>query len=150
MPGDPSLVASQTVTVTGLGQFSGKYYIERITHNVGAAYTMTLELVLIEAMTDAALADACATLADVGVMNTPDYWVAHAGDVNNLDGLITNMATRIKVNLGGTSIKDPVAACAVLAGAGVMNSPDYWVANYSKLTYLGDLLVKAANALTEG
>ena len=36
MTGNAALVASQCVTVVGLGRLSGKYYIDSITHHVGA------------------------------------------------------------------------------------------------------------------
>lgn len=116
-------MASQCVTVVGLGRLSGKYYIDSITHHVGNGYTMDLELSLVEAMTEEVIKDATERLAAVGVMASPEYWVAHYKDVKNLDGLILNMATRIKVNLGGTSITTVDAALDVLTKTGVINSP---------------------------
>lgn len=99
--GRPDLVASQCVTVVGIGRLSGKYFIDSITHTVGGGYTMDLELSLVEAMTEEVIKDATDRLAAVGVMASPEYWVQHYKDVANLDGLILNMATRIKTNLGG-------------------------------------------------
>lgn len=46
--GSADIVASQCVTVAGLGWISGKYYIDKITHNVGGGYTMDLELSKVE------------------------------------------------------------------------------------------------------
>lgn len=43
MIGQPSLVAGQTVNITGLGKANGKYYIDKITHTLGDAYTSALE-----------------------------------------------------------------------------------------------------------
>lgn len=43
MIGQPSLVAGQTVSITGLGKGNGKYYIDKITHTLGDAYTSALE-----------------------------------------------------------------------------------------------------------
>ena len=40
----PGLIASDCVQVEGLGQLSGKYYIEKITHNVGDGYKMELDM----------------------------------------------------------------------------------------------------------
>lgn len=148
MTGNAALVASQCVTVVGLGRLSGKYYIDSITHHVGAGYTMDLELSLVEAMSEEVIKDATERLAAVGVMASPEYWVAHYKDVKNLDGLILNMATRIKVNLGGTSITTVDAALKVLTNTGVINSPDYWATAYSSLAWLDTLLISAANALT--
>lgn len=146
--GNAKLVASQCVTVVGLGKLSGKYYIDSATHHVGQGYTMDLELSLVESMTEEVIKDATERLAAVGVMNTPAYWVAHYKDVNNLDGLILNMATRIKVNLGGKSITTVDAALEVLTRTGVINSPAYWAGKHTALAWLDALLISAANALT--
>ena len=143
--GNAALVASQCVTVVGLGRLSGKYYIDSVTHHVGKGYTMDLELSLVESMTEEVIKDATERLAAVGIMDTPEYWVAN---VNYLDGLILNMATRIKVNLGGTSIKTVEEAIKVLANTGVINSPNYWAVAYTNMAWLDVLLIRAANALT--
>ena len=149
--GDPTLVASQCVTVVGLGRMSGKYFIDSITHRVSGSsgYTADLECSLVEAMTEEVIKDATERLAAVGVMDSPSYWVAHYKDVNYLDGLILNMATRIKVNLGGSSISTVAEALEVLTRTGVLNSPDYWATKYTALAWLDRLIINAANALTE-
>ena len=72
--GRPDLVASQCVTVVGIGRLSGKYFIDSITHTVGGGYTMDLELSLVEAMTKEVIKDATDRLAAVGVMASPEYW----------------------------------------------------------------------------
>lgn len=149
MTGNAALAASQCVTVVGLGRLSGKYYIDSIAHHIGTGYTMDLELSLVESMTEEVIQDATERLAAVGVMDSPSYWAAHYKDVNYLDGLILNMATRIKVNLGGASITTVDAALTVLTNTGVINSPDYWATAYTQLKWLDTLLIKAANALTE-
>ena len=147
--GRPDLVASQCVTVVGIGRLSGKYFIDSITHTVGGGYTMDMELSLVEAMTEEVIKDATERLAAVGVMDSPEYWVQHYKDVANLDGLILNMATRIKTNLGGSSITTVDDALDVLTRTGVINSPDYWASKHSALAWLDTLLISAANALTE-
>ncbi len=146
--GNAQLLASQCVTVAGLGRLSGKYYIDQITHNIGSGYTMDLELSLVESMTKEVMQDATARLGAVGVMDTPAYWLAHYLDVAYLDGLILNMATRIKTNAGGDSITTVAEALEVLTRTGVINSPDYWLGKYKSVVYLDLLLIKAANALT--
>lgn len=149
--GNAALVASQCVTVVGIGKLSGKYFIDTMTHHVGGSgYTIDLEMSLVEAMTEEVIKDATQRLAAVGVMNNPDYWVAHYKDVGNLDGLILNMATRIKVNLGGSSITTVDVALEVLTRAGVINSPDYWATKHAAVASLDRLLINAANALTKG
>lgn len=42
------LIASDCIEIRGLGKLSGKYYIEKVTHNVGSGYKMTLDLRRIE------------------------------------------------------------------------------------------------------
>lgn len=146
--GNPALVASQTVNIVGLGQLSGKYYIEKATHTLGASgYTTTYELPLVDAGGDAAVRDAIARLVGIGVINTPNYWLAHYQDVKHLEELLLNLSARIRVRRRGTEIQEVNAALDVLTAHGVMNSPDYWAANYGALAYLDDLLVQAANAL---
>lgn len=148
--GRADLVASQCITVVGLGTLiSGKYYIDSITHNIGGGYTMDMELSLVESGTEEVIKDATERLAAVGVMASPEYWVAHYKDVAYLDGLIVNMATRIKINLGGSSITTVDDALDVLTRTGVINSPDYWASKHSALAWLDTLLISAANALTE-
>ena len=44
----PGLIASDCVEIVGLGKLSGKYYIEKITHNLGSGYKMTLDLRRVE------------------------------------------------------------------------------------------------------
>ena len=41
--GNPSIVASQVVALTGLGQFDGNYYIDKITHSLSGSYTCSYE-----------------------------------------------------------------------------------------------------------
>ena len=45
--GNAALFAAQTIQITGLGKLSGKYYIDKVTHNLGSGYTMSLELSLV-------------------------------------------------------------------------------------------------------
>ena len=149
--GRVDIVAAVCVTLVGLGRFSGKYFVDKATSHVSASggYTMDLELSLVENMTDEVIKDAVQRLVAVKVIDTPAYWEKHYKDVLYLDGLILNMATRIKVNAGGSSITTVDAAIKVLTDTGVINSPDYWAEKHSSLAYLDTLLVKAAKALTE-
>ena len=83
------------------------------------------------------------------VENLQAHQITLMKDVANLDGLILNMATRIKTNLGGSSITTVDDALDVLTRTGVINSPDYWASKHSALAWLDTLLISAANALTE-
>ena len=45
----PGLIATDCVEISGLGQLSGKYYIEKLAHNLsGSGYKMTLEIRKVE------------------------------------------------------------------------------------------------------
>lgn len=44
LPGNPSICAAQVVTLSGIGQFDGNYYIDKITHTLsGSGYTCQYE-----------------------------------------------------------------------------------------------------------
>ncbi len=45
----PGLIASDCVEIRGLGNLSGKYYVEQVTHSLGSGYKMSLELRRVEA-----------------------------------------------------------------------------------------------------
>lgn len=148
--GNAQLVSAQCVTVVGIGKLSGKYYVDSITHNISSSgYTMDLELSLIESMSDEVVKDAIGRLYAVRVITDMAYWAARYKQVKNLDGLLLNMATVIKVNLGGSSISGVSSALDVLTQHGVINSPTYWAAKYTLIPALGQLIINAANALTE-
>ena len=149
--GRTDIVASMCITVVGLGRFSGKYFVDKATSHLSGSggYTMDLELSLVANMTEEVIKDATQRLVAVGVMDSPAYWVKHYQDVPYLDGLILNMATRIKTNAGGSSITTVDAAIKVLTDTGVINSPDYWAGKHAALAHLDTLIIKAANAMTE-
>ena len=44
IPGNPDLVSSQCVEISGLKKADGKYYVKKVTHSVGGGYTTKLEL----------------------------------------------------------------------------------------------------------
>lgn len=44
IPGNPDLVSSQCVNITGLKVADGKYYIKKVTHSVCGGYKTSLEL----------------------------------------------------------------------------------------------------------
>lgn len=43
VPGNPLLVAGVNITVLDLGDFNGKYYIDKASHSVGGGYTTAIE-----------------------------------------------------------------------------------------------------------
>lgn len=44
MIGDSRYVAGATIELIGYGEFSGKYYIDKVTHSVGSGYTISLDI----------------------------------------------------------------------------------------------------------
>lgn len=84
------------------------------------------------------------TLVKNGVINSPDYWVAHQNDLKYLDSLLEKLANASqskKIN----SFSNVKSAINHIVKCGVIDSPDYWATNYAKVQYLGELLINAAN-----
>ena len=147
--GNPTLVASQCITVAGLGPtISGKYYIDSITHEIGGSgYVCSYKLALITTKTKEVVYDAVDRLAALGIINKPSYWKEHYKDVQYLDELLIDMAVRLKVNAVTEIVKDVDLALNTMKACGVINSPDYWRSNMNALAYLPELFLKAANSV---
>lgn len=92
-------------------------------------------------------AGACAKLAALGVINSPDYWTAAAegGKVQYLGTLLIKAAGAI--TKAGTRTTTPEQGVAALVAAGVINTPDYWLANYNTFPSLGLLLCALGGAV---
>lgn len=73
---------------------------------------------------------------------TPDYWAqaAEAGKVQYLDILLKKAAQTI--TKAGARADTPQEGVAALVAAGVINTPEYWLANYGTFPSL-DLLLQA-------
>ena len=71
-------------------------------------------------------------LVSKGVINTPDYWQEHIKDISYLDELIINMANT-KTGVERKTYATAQQAISAMAAAGVINSPDYWLANNSPI-----------------
>lgn len=69
-------------------------------------------------------------LEALGVINSPDYWAeaAEAGKVQYLDILLKKAAQTI--TKAGVRTDTPQEGVAALVAAGVINTPEYWLANY--------------------
>lgn len=83
------------------------------------------------------------TLAEKGVINSPDYWRTTQYKLKYLDVLLKNIAEKAsnKTLLKIDSVSDAIAH---LVDNGIISSPDYWQKNYSKVKYLDILLISAA------
>ena len=94
-----------------------------------------------------AAAAAAAKLARLGVINSPDYWAeaAASGKVKYLDTLLVKAAE--KITKAGTRTDTPENGVGALAAAGVINMPDYWLANYRTFPSLGALLCALGGAV---
>ena len=86
-------------------------------------------------------------LAKLGVINSPDYWrrALICGKVKYLDGLLTKAAAKIK--RAGIRFAAPEDGISALVAAGVIDTPDYWLAHYHDDPSLGDLLCALGGAV---
>jgi phage protein D len=48
IPANPRIYSSTVVRIKGLSKLNGRYYVDKVKHNIGNAYTMTLTLRLIQ------------------------------------------------------------------------------------------------------
>lgn len=83
-------------------------------------------------------------LAQKGIINSPDYWEIEQHNLENLDVLLDKLA-KVTVYKVVEDVKTAKDAINHLVECKVINSPDYWVNNYSKIKYLDKLLISAAN-----
>jgi N-acetylmuramoyl-L-alanine amidase len=81
------------------------------------------------------------------VINSADYWIKNYHRVQHLDTLIINMANANKKAVEGSAISTVDQAITKLVSHRVINSPDYWLANYHRLDWLDTLMIKVANRL---
>lgn len=83
-------------------------------------------------------------LVEKGVINSPDYWVSAQSKLKYLDSLLSS-ASKVVQPKDVASFKNVKDAINHLVKCGVINSPDYWAENYSKIKYLDTLLISMAN-----
>ena len=86
-------------------------------------------------------------LEDLGVINSPEYWTdaAEAGKVKYLDLLLKAAARAI--TKAGTRTNTPEEGVAALVAAGVINTPEFWLANYNTFPSLDLLLCALGGAV---
>lgn len=87
---------------------------------------------------------ACAKLAMKGIINTQEYWIGYFWCLQYLDDLLINCSNQCKNYITG-NYTTVASAIQRLANAQIINSPNYWLNNYSSVQYLGDFLKSAAN-----
>ena len=86
------------------------------------------------------------SLEEKGVINSPDYWMQHSGDVPWLTTLIHALNENTGSNVTG-NYTDVNSAIDALYAAGVINSPDYWKNACKQLAWLDTFIISATNHL---
>ena len=86
-------------------------------------------------------------LEALGVINSPDYWAeaAEAGKVQYLGILLKKAAQTI--TKAGARTNTPEEGVAALVAAGVINTPEFWLANYNTFPSLDLLLCALGGAV---
>ena len=86
-------------------------------------------------------------LADLGIINSPDYWrqAVKSGKVKYLDALLVKAAA--KITRAGQRSSTPENGIGTLVSAGVVDTPNYWLEHYRDDPNLGDLLCALGGAV---
>ena len=81
------------------------------------------------------------------MINSPDYWqqAAASGKVKYLDRLLVKAAE--KITKAGPRSSTVANAVGALVAAGVIDTPDYWLANYNTFPHLDALLCALGGAV---
>lgn len=92
-------------------------------------------------------AGACARLAAMGVINSPDYWTAAAegGKVQYLGTMLIKAAGAI--TKAKTRTETWEEGLEALVAAGVVNTPEYWKNNVNTLPNMGALMCALGGAV---
>lgn len=94
-----------------------------------------------------AVGDAIDKLTKLGVIDSPALWktAAASGKVKHLGTLLIKAAE--KITKAGQRSSTPENGIRNLVEAGIIDTPDYWLAHYSDLPYLGTLLCALGGAV---
>ncbi|MGM9917606.1 phage late control D family protein [Anaerotignum sp.] len=146
--GEPKLIGSQTIWITGFGgKINGKYFIDEAVHTISRNGGYRTKVTASKNDVGSSVDSAIDFLVSLGIIVSPDYWKANYGKVKYLDLLLCNMAAKIKSHTEGGGTASTADAISKLAGAGVINTPEYWTQHQGDLPWIGQLLQNAANAL---
>ena len=91
------------------------------------------------------VADAEKKLEDKVVINTPEYWSNCYWQLANLDTLLVRLENECTFDTNGRVYSSVNSALTQLVTAGIIDSPDYWRNNFSKIQYLDELIKSAAS-----
>lgn len=83
-------------------------------------------------------------LAEKGVINTPEYWESVQNQLPYLPKLLDSLA-KFTTPEKSYDFKTVEEALSHLAECKVINTPEYWLNNHSKVAWLDQLLIKSAN-----
>lgn len=78
--GNPNIIASSVVSVSGLGKISGYYYVDSVSHSLGNGYTMSLKMHKVEKKASAATNNSAST----GEKGGQDYIVKSGDNLWNI------------------------------------------------------------------
>lgn len=84
------------------------------------------------------------TLTQKGIIDSSSYWKANYKNLKSLDTLLMKLANATQSTVS-SSFSNAEKAIEHLVKCNVINSPDYWIANYKKVTNLDKLFISAAN-----
>ena len=84
------------------------------------------------------------TLVDKGIINSPDYWEEQKDNLKYLSNLLEKLSKVVQAKKLNSfnNVKDAINH---LVKCNVIDTPTYWMANYSKIKYLDTLIINAAN-----
>ena len=116
----PGLIATDCVNIVGLGKLSGKYYIDKLTHDVGSGYKMTLDLRKVEPRITAANSSSSAVsepvtkgLQPTGARNVQDESGNASGDTATFGSVRSTPVKGYRYELHGAAKGYYTAAEAV-------------------------------------
>lgn len=143
--GDPVPSAGQTILLTGFGQLSGKYYIDKLTEDMsGSGFTTSFECSRISESDEEVAKYAIDRLYALGVIDNPDYWKRNLKNLKYLPDLMINADACIKTK-GTGEYKNTDSAITALKAQGVINNADYWQGAIKQMANIDKLLIKLAN-----
>lgn len=88
--------------------------------------------------------DSIDILVEKGVIDSPDYWDSVENQLPYLSKLLDSLA-KYATSEKSNDFKSVEEAVSHLAECKVINTPEYWLTNYSKIAWLDLLLIKSAN-----
>lgn len=101
-----------------IGGIAGYYYVTAIRHDASTG-RMTIDVVA-----NPSVEQSIDKLADLGVLNSPDYWKENYDQTSYVDTLIEKSAAVITTN--GPRCATVEEGVAALTAAGIITTPAYW------------------------